>query len=110
MTFGHLRRQAKDGNLSVDKDSRLLLTTSLRRAMVVNDDAGNTRLAKRGHNNCARDDVAAALVLAAGAVERLPKSGRGIYLGSRRMTRPISTFHAESGLASRKRPWERSEE
>ena len=77
-----LRRQAKDGNLSVDRDSRLLLTTSLRRAMVVNDDAGNTRLAKRGHNNCARDDVAAALVLAAGAVERMPKRAGGIYLGS----------------------------
>ena len=76
-----LRRQAKDGNLSVDRDSRLLLTTSLRRAMVVNDDAGSTRLAKRGTHNTARDDVAAALVLAAGAVERLPKR-TGIYLGS----------------------------
>ena len=76
-----LRRQAKDGNLSVDRDSRLLLTTSLRRAMVINDDAGSTRLAKRGTHNTARDDVAAALVLAAGAVERLPKR-TGIYLGS----------------------------
>ena len=76
-----LRKQAKDGNLSVDRDSRLLLTTSLRRAMVVNDDAGSTRLAKRGTHNTARDDVAAALVLAAGAVERLPKR-TGIYLGS----------------------------
>ena len=76
-----LRRQAKDGNLSVDRDSRLLLTTSLRRAMVVNDDAGSTRLAKRGTHNTARDDIAAALVLAAGAVERLPKR-TGIYLGS----------------------------
>ena len=77
-----LRRQAKDGNLAVDKDSRLLLTTSLRRAMVVNDDAGSTRLAKRGTHNTARDDIAAALVLAAGAVERLPKRAGGIYLGS----------------------------
>ena len=77
-----LRRQAKDGNLSVDAGSRLLLTTSLRRAMVINDDAGSTRLAKRGTHNTARDDVAAALVLAAGAVERLPKRSGGIYLGS----------------------------
>ena len=76
-----LRRQAKDGNLSVDRDSRLLLTTSLRRAMVINDDAGSTRLAKRGTHNTARDDVAAALVLAAGAVERLPKR-TGIFLGT----------------------------
>ena len=77
-----LRRQAKDGNLAVDYDSRLLLATSLRRAMVQNDDAGNTRLVKRGTNNCARDDAAAALVLAAGAVERQPKRTGGIYLGS----------------------------
>ena len=65
-----------------DYDSRLLLATSLRRAMVQNDDAGNTRLVKRGTNNCARDDAAAALVLAAGAVERQPKRTGGIYLGS----------------------------
>ena len=76
-----LRKQAKDGNLAVDHDSRLLLATSLRRAMVTNDDAGSTRLAKRGTNNTGRDDVAAALVLAAGAVERQPKR-RGIFLGS----------------------------
>ena len=50
--------------------------------MVINDDAGSTRLAKRGTHNTARDDVAAALVLAAGAVERLPKRSGGIYLGS----------------------------
>ena len=77
-----LRRQVKDGNLAVDYDSRLLLATSLSRAMVQNDDAGNTRLVKRGTNNTARDDVAAALVLAAGGVERQPKRSGGIYLGS----------------------------
>ena len=38
--------------------------------MVKNDDAGNCRLVKRGTNNCARDDVAAALLLAGGAWER----------------------------------------
>ena len=36
-----------------------------------------------GFNNTGRDDVAAALVLAAGAVSRLPKRapGTGVYLG-----------------------------
>ena len=48
------------------EDSRALLAASLSVALVKNDDQGNTRLAKRGSNNTARDDVAAALVLAAG--------------------------------------------
>ena len=38
--------------------------------MVKNDDAGSFRLIKKGFNNRARDDVAAALVLAAGLFER----------------------------------------
>lgn len=65
-----LRKGAKDGPLSVAEDSRLLLAASLSAAMVQNDDQGNTRLSKRGTDNQARDDVAAALVLAAGAWER----------------------------------------
>ena len=68
-----LRKMAKDGPLAVDADSRLLMEVSLFRARVQNDDAGNTRLVKRGTNNTARDDVAAALVLGAGALERQPK-------------------------------------
>ena len=39
-------------------------------ALVENDKAGNVRLIKKGHDNKARDDVAAAAVLAAGAFER----------------------------------------
>ena len=65
-----LRQMVKDGPMSVDESSKALLTASLAVAMVKNDDAGNTRLVKRSGNNTARDDVAAALVLAAGAVER----------------------------------------
>ena len=38
------------------------------------DDAGNTRLVKKGSNNQSRDDVAAAFVLAAGATARKPES------------------------------------
>ena len=65
-----LRRMALDGPLSCDADSQQLLTASLAVATVKNDDSGNTRLVKKGTNNTARDDVAAALVLAAGAVDR----------------------------------------
>ena len=65
-----LRRMAADGPLSVAEDSRLLLTASLSAATVKSDDQGNTRLVKRGTNNQARDDAAAALLLAAGAWDR----------------------------------------
>ena len=60
--------------------SRSLLTASLGVAIVKCDDAGNFRLVK-DHSNTSRDDVAAALVLAAGAMERSPKRGRKIYHG-----------------------------
>ena len=65
-----LRKLAADGPLACEEGSRALLTASLSAAMVVNDDQGNTRLKKRSTNNTARDDVAAALVLAAGAYQR----------------------------------------
>ena len=65
-----LRKQATDGPLAIAKGSRGLLQASLAVAAVANDDAGNVRLQKRGANNESRDDVAAALVLAAGAWER----------------------------------------
>lgn len=67
-----LRKLAADGPLAVAKDSRGLLAASLAVAMVRPDDAGNVRMVKRGTNNQARDDVAAALVLAAGALSRAP--------------------------------------
>ena len=66
-----LRKLASDGPLSVELGSRDLLTASLGVAQVRTDNAGNSRLEKRGTNNCARDDVAAALLLAAGEVARL---------------------------------------
>ena len=71
-----LRKMTADGPLAVEEGSRGLLTASLSVAMVANDDAGNVRLQKRGSNNQARDDVAAALVLAAGALERAPAPRR----------------------------------
>ena len=67
-----LRKIAADGPLAVAPESRGLLTASLAVAMVANDDAGNVRMQKRGTNNQARDDVAAAAVLAAGSWVRSP--------------------------------------
>ena len=76
--IGALRKFAKDGPLACEHESRLLLTYSLSVAMVKNDDQGGTRLVKADpSNNSARDDVAAALTLAAGALRRKEQgSGR----------------------------------
>ena len=65
-----LRKMSKDGPLSVDPGSRNLLRVSMSAALVENDNAGNSRLIKRSSDNKARDDVAAAATLAAGAFER----------------------------------------
>lgn len=76
-----VRKYAKDGPLSVCPESRDLLTASLAAAVVKSDDQGSTRLVKRGTNNQARDDVAAALTLAAGALSRAPKANGFVYHG-----------------------------
>ena len=79
-----LRRLVKDGPFTVAETSRPLLAASLAVCMVRNDDQGNTRLTKKGTNNCARDDVGAALVLGAGVYQRArsqPKRA-GAYLGT----------------------------
>ena len=65
-----LRKMAKDGPMAVDPESAQLLAASLSVAQVKNDSSGNVRLEKRGSNNTSRDDVAAALVLAAGLYGR----------------------------------------
>ena len=65
----HLRRLAGDGPLSVAPGSRSLIGASLAVSTVKNDDAGNVRLTKSGQNT-ARDDVSAALILAAGEWSR----------------------------------------
>ena len=69
-----LRRIVLDGPLSVSPAAQALLTTSLAASKVQNDDAGNTRLIKVSHNNQGRDDVAAALLLAAGGFDRAGSS------------------------------------
>ena len=75
------RKFAKDGPLSIDEQSRALLAVSLSKACVQNDDQGNCRIVKSGSHNQGRDDVAASLVLAAGATARMPKPSTGIYKG-----------------------------
>ncbi len=72
-----LRKRVKDGPMVVSEESRPLVSAALSRATVLNDDAGNVRLVKNGTNNVARDDVAAALVLAAGAWERASQQPQG---------------------------------
>ena len=71
-----LRKGAADGPLSVEEGSRDLLAASLSVAIVKSDDAGSVRLVKKSSDNSARDDVAAALVLAAGAHAREPSGPR----------------------------------
>ena len=74
-----LRSAVLDGPFTLAVDSRELMGASLSVSLVRNDDAGNTRLIKKGTNNCSRDDVAAAWILAAGLFDRTapePKKGR----------------------------------
>ena len=76
-----LRRLALDGPLACDERSRSLVAASLAVSEVTSDDAGNQKLIKRGSHNESRDDVAAALCLAAGALARSPSRPRRAYLG-----------------------------
>ena len=76
-----LRAMALDGPLSVEADSQALLSTSLSRATIKADESGSFRLVKRGTNNTSRDDVAAALVLACGALARKPEASGVRSLG-----------------------------
>ena len=96
-----LRKAFKDGPFSVEESSRPLLIASLAAAHVTNDDQGNTRLSKRTKDQKARDDVAAALTLAAGGWGRATLGRRG---GTRRRDggfhSEMSRHHAEIGQAA----------
>ena len=71
-----LRRIVRDGPLSVTPAAEPLFAESLTAAAVENDSSGNVRLIKKGVANTGRDDVAAALTLAAGAFDRaMPSTG-----------------------------------
>ena len=73
-----LRKQCKDGPLSCDHGSRKLIEASLLVSTVKADDGGSMKLVK-SKSNCARDDVCAALLLAAGGVARLPKKKKAAF-------------------------------
>ena len=73
-----LQKQARDGNLAMDEDSEAMILDAVIAALVSADDQGNVRLIKRdGSNNTGRDDVAAALILAAGGYARRPAMATG---------------------------------
>ena len=77
-----VRKIAADGPLSVEAESQNLIAASLAVSLVQNDDQGSVRLLKRSTNNTARDDVAAGLVLVAGAFIRSQrKRPRWRYMG-----------------------------
>lgn len=76
-----LRTFASDGPLSVDPAARSLLEAALAVCEVRTDESACTKLIKRGTRNESRDDAAAALTLAAGALSRVPPKSKGAYLG-----------------------------
>ena len=67
-----LRRMAMDGPLNCPREFRRTFAAALSITAVESDTSGNQRLVKKRRDNSGRDDVSAALVLAAGAVERYP--------------------------------------
>ena len=78
------RRLVEDGPLSVAEHCRDLARVGLSQAVVASDDQGSVRLQKRRHG-ASRDDVAAAGVLAGGALARIlaRRPARGVrYLGA----------------------------
>ena len=63
----------------------LLLTSAMAEARTISDPAGNSKLCKGhegGRRPSARDDAAAAAILAVGLSERMPKRKRRRYLGA----------------------------
>ncbi len=67
------RKHVKDGPFGIVPECESLLVASLARTRVESDSSGNQRLIKHDRgSNVSRDDVSAALVLAAGAFERYP--------------------------------------
>ena len=72
-----LRKHCQDGPFALVPGAAPLMITSLSKAGVQSDSSGNVRLIKKGFNNAGRDDVAAALVLVAGAFSRSPQPDAG---------------------------------
>ena len=79
-----LRSLALDGELSIEEKSRGILTFALSVSMIENDTSGNSRMIKTNmRSKTARDDAAAALIMAAGEYQRLmnePMPEKSVYL------------------------------
>ncbi len=74
-----VRKLATDGELAMERDFARLILESVAAATVQNDDQGSCRL-RKSPNNRARDDVAAALTLAAGLYERMGAIDAPVHL------------------------------
>ena len=70
-----VRRLAIDGDLAVEEHCRPLFTLTLAESMVLEEE-GDVRMTKRDRSQRHRDDLASALVLAAGVLARAPKPSR----------------------------------
>ena len=72
--IGALRKAARDAALAFHEPARSILAYGLSRAEVRQDEQGNKRLVKKGGKQSLRrrDDIAQALLLAAGAHDRRP--------------------------------------
>lgn len=66
------RRLTLDGHLAVVPEVRPLYVAALQDAVVVDDEFASVKLTKRDGKNVSRDDLAQALILALGALARLP--------------------------------------
>ena len=64
------RRLGLDWHLGIEERSRMLISYSISRLVIENDKSGNQKCSKDSKDNSGRDDVAIALVLAAGAADR----------------------------------------
>ena len=73
-----LQKLSRDGGMACPREDEAVLLESVIAAVVKNDDQGSCRLAKRDPGGSSgRDDVAAALVLAAGGNARRPAMATG---------------------------------
>ena len=77
--IGALRRLALDGNLAIHPEAAHVLSVSLASTGIERDTSGNMRLSRDSSGHRRRDDLAAALVLAAGEYQRRARRPKRAY-------------------------------